>query len=57
MCCRYDDGLQDITNIDFVAAVVRDMMRQNLRQRPLMRWQVMDMTQMKVWRHKAARAA
>lgn len=43
---RYDDGLQDITNVDFVEAVVRDMMRRNLRQRPRMRWLVMDMTQM-----------
>jgi hypothetical protein len=44
--CRYDDGLQDITNIDFVEAVVRDMMRRNLRQRPRMRWLKMDMTRM-----------
>lgn len=42
----YDDGLQEITNVDFVEAVVRDMMRRNLRQRPCMRWLVMDMTQM-----------
>ena len=45
---RYDDGLQDITNIDFVPAVVRDMMRKNLRQRPRMKWQVGDMTALKV---------
>ena len=44
--CRYDDGLQDITNIDFVEAVVRDMMRSNLRLRPRMRWLKMDMTHM-----------
>jgi hypothetical protein len=44
--CRYDDGLQDITNIDFVEAVVRDMMRSNLRLRPRMRWLKMDMTRM-----------
>lgn len=41
--CRYDDGLQDITNIDFVESVVRDMMRSNLRLRPRMRWLKMDM--------------
>ena len=44
--CRYDDGLQDITNIDFVESVVRDMMRSNLRLRPRMRWLKMDMTRM-----------
>lgn len=43
---RYDDGLQDITNVDFVEAVVRDMMRRNLRQRPRMKWFVQDMTRM-----------
>lgn len=46
--CRYDDGIEDITNIDFVKSVVTAMLRRNLRARPRMKWQVMDMTAMKV---------
>ena len=44
---RYDDGCTGITNIDFSALVIKQMMAKNLRTRPRMRWQVMDMTQTK----------
>jgi hypothetical protein len=44
---RYDDGCTAITNIDFSALVIKQMMAKNLRPRPRMRWQVMDMTQTK----------
>ncbi|KAK9806887.1 hypothetical protein WJX72_006435 [[Myrmecia] bisecta] len=40
----YDAGLTDITNVDFSPVVVRAMMAKNLRQRPRMKWLVMDMT-------------
>ena len=36
-----------MTNIDFSKGVIKEMMLKNLRQRPLMKWQVMDMTQTK----------
>lgn len=42
----YDAGFQQITNIDFSKIVVSDMLRRNVRSRPEMRWQVMDMTDM-----------
>ncbi|OMO88574.1 Methyltransferase type 11 [Corchorus olitorius] len=42
----YDAGFQDITNIDFSKVVISDMLRRNVRDRPNMRWRVMDMTQM-----------
>jgi hypothetical protein len=45
--CRYDDGCTGITNIDFSKGVIKEMMLKNLRKRPLMKWQVMDMTQTK----------
>ena len=45
--CRYDDGCTGVTNIDFSKGVIKEMMLKNLRQRPLMKWQVMDMTQTK----------
>ncbi len=45
---RYDDGITNITNIDFSRGVIRDMMVKNLRSRPSMRWLVMDMTETKV---------
>ena len=44
---RYDDGCTAITNIDFSKPVIKEMMAKNLRARPLMKWQVMDMTQTK----------
>ena len=44
---RYDDGCTGVTNIDFFKGVIKEMMLKNLRQRPLMKWQVMDMTQTK----------
>ena len=46
-CCRYDDGCTGITNIDFSKGVIKEMMLKNLRQRPRMKWQGMDMTQTK----------
>ena len=45
--CRYDDGCTGVTNIDFSKGVIKDMMLKNLRQRPRMKWLVMDMTQTK----------
>ena len=35
-------------NIDFSKLVIREMLTKNLRQRPKMKWQVMDVTKMKV---------
>ncbi|GAB4844076.1 hypothetical protein Ancab_014040 [Ancistrocladus abbreviatus] len=42
----YDAGFLAITNIDFSKVVISDMLRRNVRQRPGMRWRVMDMTSM-----------
>ncbi|XP_021593869.1 eEF1A lysine and N-terminal methyltransferase isoform X2 [Manihot esculenta] len=42
----YDAGFKDITNIDFSKVVISDMLRRNVRERPGMRWRVMDMTGM-----------
>ncbi|XWS35164.1 hypothetical protein CRYUN_Cryun21dG0102300 [Craigia yunnanensis] len=42
----YDAGFEDITNIDFSKVVISEMLRRNVRDRPNMRWRVMDMTQM-----------
>ncbi|XP_045821203.1 eEF1A lysine and N-terminal methyltransferase [Trifolium pratense] len=42
----YDAGYTSITNIDFSKLVISDMLRRNIRSRPLMRWRVMDMTSM-----------
>uniref|UniRef100_A0A7C9A2R3 Methyltransferase type 11 domain-containing protein n=1 Tax=Opuntia streptacantha TaxID=393608 RepID=A0A7C9A2R3_OPUST len=42
----YDAGFHGITNIDFSKVVISDMLRRNVRDRPDMRWRVMDMTQM-----------
>ncbi|KAK7247088.1 hypothetical protein RIF29_41965 [Crotalaria pallida] len=42
----YDSGFISITNIDFSKVVISDMLRRNVRDRPHMRWRVMDMTQM-----------
>ncbi|KDP39345.1 hypothetical protein JCGZ_01102 [Jatropha curcas] len=42
----YDAGVKDITNIDFSKVVISDMLRRNVRERPGMRWRVMDMTAM-----------
>lgn len=44
----YDAGFKDITNIDFSKVVISDMLRRNVRERPGMRWRVMDMTSMQV---------
>lgn len=42
----YDAGFRGITNIDFSKVVISNMLRRNLRERPVMRWRVMDMTNM-----------
>ncbi|KAK9804631.1 hypothetical protein WJX73_001334 [Symbiochloris irregularis] len=39
----YDLGHTNITNIDFSAIAIKEMLGQHLRARPKMRWQVMDM--------------
>ena len=44
----YDAGFRAITNIDFSKVAISDMLRRNVRQRPDMRWRVMDMTDMQV---------
>lgn len=44
----YDAGFHCITNIDFSKVVISDMLRRNVRERPAMRWRVMDMTCMQV---------
>lgn len=51
-CCwlqRYDDGVQELTNIDFSKVVIREMLMKNVRTRPKMKWLVMDMTDTKVF--------
>ncbi|KAF3456615.1 hypothetical protein FNV43_RR01269 [Rhamnella rubrinervis] len=42
----YDAGFRSVTNFDFSKVVISDMLRRNVRQRPDMRWRVMDMTNM-----------
>ncbi|XP_020215678.1 eEF1A lysine and N-terminal methyltransferase isoform X2 [Cajanus cajan] len=42
----YDAGHTAITNVDFSKVVISDMLRRNVRDRPLMRWRVMDITAM-----------
>ncbi|KAL0038662.1 hypothetical protein WJX79_002183 [Trebouxia sp. C0005] len=42
----YDAGCRSIVNIDFSKICIKEMMIKNLRQRPQMKWIVMDMTQM-----------
>lgn len=42
----YDAGFHKIVNVDFNKRVVAEMLRLNVRARPLMRWQVMDITKM-----------
>ncbi|KAK9933113.1 hypothetical protein M0R45_020321 [Rubus argutus] len=44
----YDAGFKSITNIDFSKVVISDCLRRNVRQRPDMRWRVMDMTAMQL---------
>ncbi|KAH6768362.1 S-adenosyl-L-methionine-dependent methyltransferases superfamily protein [Perilla frutescens var. frutescens] len=43
----YDDGFRNITNVDFSRVVITDMLKRNVRERPEMKWRVMDMTAMK----------
>ncbi|KAL2530193.1 S-adenosyl-L-methionine-dependent methyltransferase superfamily protein [Forsythia ovata] len=42
----YDLGFRNITNVDFSKVVISDMLRKNVRDRPEMKWRVMDMTSM-----------
>lgn len=49
----YDAGHTAITNVDFSKVVISDMLRRNVRDRPLMRWRVMDITAMQVSRPPA----
>ncbi|KAF8016204.1 hypothetical protein BT93_H1650 [Corymbia citriodora subsp. variegata] len=42
----YDAGFRSVTNIDFSKVVISDMLRRNVRDRPAMKWRVMDMTAM-----------
>ncbi|GER28789.1 S-adenosylmethionine-dependent methyltransferase [Striga asiatica] len=42
----YDAGFTNITNVDFSKVVISDMLRRNVRDRPGMKWRVMDMTAM-----------
>ncbi|XP_059306195.1 uncharacterized protein LOC132057556 isoform X1 [Lycium ferocissimum] len=42
----YDEGFCNITNVDFSKVVISDMLRRNIRDRPVMKWRVMDMTNM-----------
>ncbi|KAL5784314.1 hypothetical protein ACOSQ2_006706 [Xanthoceras sorbifolium] len=42
----YDAGFPAITNVDFSKVVISDMLRRNVRDRPDMKWRVMDMTAM-----------
>ncbi|KAH9619247.1 hypothetical protein KSS87_021477 [Heliosperma pusillum] len=42
----YDAGFHDITNLDFSKVVISGMLRRNVRDRPSMRWRVMDITDM-----------
>lgn len=43
----YDAGFTNIVNIDFSAAVIDSMRQKHEQQRPSMRWEVMDMTDLK----------
>lgn len=44
----YDGGFHSIVNVDFNKRVITEMLRLNVRERPLMKWQVMDITKMQV---------
>lgn len=44
----YDWGFRNITNVDFSKVVISNMLRRNVRERPEMKWRVMDMTSMQV---------
>ncbi|KAI5058386.1 hypothetical protein GOP47_0026556 [Adiantum capillus-veneris] len=45
--CLYDVGFKHIVNIDFSKKVIAEMLKKHMRQRPEMKWRVMDMTDMK----------
>ncbi|CAM9416155.1 unnamed protein product, partial [Choristocarpus tenellus] len=42
----YDDGYEDVENVDFSQPVVAEMCRLHVRARPRMTWRVMDVTDM-----------
>ena len=42
----YDDGFTNVLNIDISPVVISQMQEKNVEQRPLMEWQVMDVTEM-----------
>ena len=42
----YDDGYQDITNVDISDVVIKQMQEKNKDERPKMKWVVMDITDM-----------
>ncbi|KAK6145801.1 hypothetical protein DH2020_019670 [Rehmannia glutinosa] len=42
----YDAGFTNITNVDLSKVIITHMMRRNVRERPRMKWRVMDMTSM-----------
>ncbi|KAI3459688.1 hypothetical protein Pfo_016351 [Paulownia fortunei] len=44
----YDAGFTNIINVDFSNVVISDMLRRNVRERPLMKWRVMDMTSLQM---------
>lgn len=52
----YDAGFHSIVNVDFNKRVVTEMLRLHVRARPLMKWQVMDITKMQVLLETLARA-
>ena len=45
----YDQGYEQVTNVDFSETCVREMLLQHVRKRPKMRWLVMDMTDLKAF--------
>ena len=49
----YDAGYEEVTNVDFSPTCVREMLVQNVRKRPKMRWLVMDMTDMKQFKDES----
>lgn len=44
----YDAGFRSIMNVDFSKVAIMNMLRRNVRERPEMKWRIMDMTKMEV---------
>jgi SAM-dependent methyltransferase len=44
----YDDGFEDVLNVDFSRVCIAEMLRKHARSRPRMRWQVQDATALKL---------